>query len=187
MKNRIKTFRDAKGWTLKELATKADMPVTTLSNYERGARTPPADVLKKLADIFETNTGYLMGLTDAPPESLTNSNLKNIEFEIRSTAFKHLADTVLSIGSQYGGNIDDDSTSIVNSLLTFYVSSTHSEHLHENIEALQSVMSLLSRLVNVDDRRKPLEVEEFVQILNSINKQLSQLYVNNHDRYTIVD
>jgi transcriptional regulator with XRE-family HTH domain len=187
LKNRIKAFRYEKGWTLSQLAKKAGMPITTLSNYERGTRTPSAEVLKKLADIFETNTAYLMGLTDAPAETLTNSNLKNIEFEVRSGAFQRLANIVLSIGSEYGGNIDEDSENIVSHILRFYISSSRSEHLHENIEELQIVLSLLVQLVDSDSRQKPLGVDDFVKIQNAINNQISRLYLNNHGQYTIGD
>ena len=59
--DRIRILRERKGLSQKHLAYKLGMPNQSLSNYERGYREPPADVLKKLADFFEVPVDYLLG------------------------------------------------------------------------------------------------------------------------------
>lgn len=46
--NNIREFREAKGWTQKELAERAGMPFQTLSYYENG-REPKLTPARKLA------------------------------------------------------------------------------------------------------------------------------------------
>jgi len=46
--NNIKTFREQKGWTLKDLAERAGMPLPTVATYERG-REPKLGAARKVA------------------------------------------------------------------------------------------------------------------------------------------
>ena len=74
--DRIRILRERKGLSQKLLAFKLGMPNQSLSNYERGYREPPADVLKKLADFFEVSVDYLLGREAAIYDKNSPRNLK---------------------------------------------------------------------------------------------------------------
>jgi len=74
--DRIRILRERKGLSQKLLAYKLGMPNQSLSNYERGYREPPADVLKKLADFFEVSVDYLLGREAAIYDKNSPRNLK---------------------------------------------------------------------------------------------------------------
>lgn len=77
---RIKALRERKGFTQDDLAERLGMNRANISNYERGIITNiPADVLQKMADLFDTTTDYLLGRTDDPsPFALTAKNERDI-------------------------------------------------------------------------------------------------------------
>lgn len=74
--DRIRILRERKGLSQKHLAYKLGMPNQSLSNYERGYREPPADVLKKLADFFEVSVDYLLGRESFVYDKNSPRNLK---------------------------------------------------------------------------------------------------------------
>lgn len=47
-----------------EIADKLGVAKSTIAGYEKGIRKPKQDTLKEIADIFNTSTDYLLGLTD---------------------------------------------------------------------------------------------------------------------------
>lgn len=63
---RLKRLRKKFGWTQQIVADKLSITIGTYSGYERGYRKPDADMLKKLAIIFNTTTDYILGHTDNP-------------------------------------------------------------------------------------------------------------------------
>lgn len=62
---RIAEARKAKGLTQKELAFLIKTAQNTVSQWENAKRDIPTDKLKKLADIFEVSTDWLLGRTEA--------------------------------------------------------------------------------------------------------------------------
>lgn len=59
----IKNFRKNKGYTQEELANKLNVVRQTISKWEKGYSVPDAEMLKKLAEIFDTNVSQLLGNT----------------------------------------------------------------------------------------------------------------------------
>ncbi|MBR2409633.1 MAG: helix-turn-helix transcriptional regulator [Lachnospiraceae bacterium] len=57
----IKTLRKNKGFTQDELASRLDVVRQTVSKWEKGYSVPDAELLKKIADIFETDVSTLLG------------------------------------------------------------------------------------------------------------------------------
>lgn len=57
---RIAALRDERDLKQQELAKKADLSVTFLSEVENGHRKPGADALLRLADALETTLDYLV-------------------------------------------------------------------------------------------------------------------------------
>lgn len=62
---RIKSVRKSRKMTQEELADKCGLNRKGISKYESGAiKTVNSDTLFKLADVLETTSDYLLGLTD---------------------------------------------------------------------------------------------------------------------------
>lgn len=59
---RIKTLRETRGWSQKDLAARAGITKSAISTYEQGVRTPSADVLCSFAKAFGVSADYLLGL-----------------------------------------------------------------------------------------------------------------------------
>ena len=56
-------MRKNKGYTQEELANKLNVVRQTISKWEKGYSVPDAEMLKKLAEIFDTNVSQLLGST----------------------------------------------------------------------------------------------------------------------------
>lgn len=75
---RIKQLRTDRSLTQKDLSQSLNLTPKMISFYENGERIPPADILIKLADIFEVSTDYLLGLTNSTGSSFTRKSDENI-------------------------------------------------------------------------------------------------------------
>lgn len=62
--NNIKNLRLQYGYTQAFIAEKLNVKQNTYSQYETGAREISIDILIALADIYNTSTDYILGLTD---------------------------------------------------------------------------------------------------------------------------
>lgn len=61
----IKELRLKKGWSQDELAERLGMNRVNISNYERGIiKSIPSSTLKKLADVFDVSSDYLLGQSE---------------------------------------------------------------------------------------------------------------------------
>ena len=56
----LKERRNGRGWTLKELAKRADISYVSIFNYENGNYKPKYDVAKRLAEVFGCTVGEIM-------------------------------------------------------------------------------------------------------------------------------
>ena len=63
---RLKEARKLRGLEQAELAAKAELPPTSISHFEGGARKPSFDTLRKLAQALDVTTDYLLGRVDQP-------------------------------------------------------------------------------------------------------------------------
>lgn len=59
----LKKLRKSKNLLQSDIANTLGISKATYSTYEIGTRTPPADMLCKLADYFNVTTDYLLGRT----------------------------------------------------------------------------------------------------------------------------
>jgi transcriptional regulator with XRE-family HTH domain len=57
---KIKKFRNEKGFSQQELADKLGVHRKTIVFYEQNKTQPPADILQKMAAIFEVSHDYLL-------------------------------------------------------------------------------------------------------------------------------
>ena len=59
--DQIKSLREQHKLDRYELAEKIGVSYHTIAKYETAERTPPPDILEKLADFFGVSTDYLLG------------------------------------------------------------------------------------------------------------------------------
>jgi len=69
---KIKELRDGRGWTQNELAEKLGTDGRMISHYEKGKNIPSADILIKMAELFNVSIDYL--LIDRIPKRPLNQN-----------------------------------------------------------------------------------------------------------------
>lgn len=62
--NRLKQLREENNLTQLELAQKFNITSQTISQYERGIRTPDFNLLNSITDFFGVSVDYLLGRTD---------------------------------------------------------------------------------------------------------------------------
>ena len=64
---RLRALREDRRQTQKELADYLGLTPKMISFYELGQRTPPADILLKLADCYDVSVDYLLGNDEERP------------------------------------------------------------------------------------------------------------------------
>lgn len=80
---RLKQLRESKNMTQVRLGIELGVSQETISGYEIGKATPPADMLVKLADILDTSVDYILGRTDNRYfNKLNKSDLSKQELEL---------------------------------------------------------------------------------------------------------
>ena len=62
--NKIIDLRESKDWSQAELARRLDVNKSVMNRIESGERKVSSDELKKLSDIFDVSTDYLLGRTE---------------------------------------------------------------------------------------------------------------------------
>ena len=65
LRQRVLELRKENGWSQADLASKIGGDAGQISRYEHGRITPSADVIIRLAEVFDVTTDYLL-LDDAP-------------------------------------------------------------------------------------------------------------------------
>lgn len=76
---RLKKIRQNKGLTQERLAKLVNTKKTTISNYETSYSSPSNEMLKDLAQVLNTSTDFLLGLTDNPNPYKVKGGGKDIE------------------------------------------------------------------------------------------------------------
>lgn len=73
--SRIKSLREERGYSQKQVAQALFISNTSLSNYELNVSTPPPEVLVGLSKLFGVSLDYLYGVTDIElPNNGLNKN-----------------------------------------------------------------------------------------------------------------
>lgn len=63
---RLKLLRTDRHYTQSDVCSKIHLSRSTYSNYENGLRIPTLDILKLLADFYDTSLDYLAGCIENP-------------------------------------------------------------------------------------------------------------------------
>lgn len=79
---RLKELREEKGLLNKELAKEINVEPATITNWEKGNRTPKEDLLIKIADYFDCSLDYLLGRTDNKASKIITSSFNNNTIEV---------------------------------------------------------------------------------------------------------
>ncbi|SHK55066.1 helix-turn-helix domain-containing protein [Paramaledivibacter caminithermalis] len=91
--DRLRELRKEKGLTQAELAKIFSLGESTISFYESNKRTPDYELLKKIADFFDTSIDYLLCRTDKrkPPKDIyTTKELVHLLPEEYREVFRNL-------------------------------------------------------------------------------------------------
>ncbi|WP_459195802.1 helix-turn-helix domain-containing protein [Wukongibacter baidiensis] len=72
---RLRELRKEKKLTQNDVANKLGISQSAYNHYEKGIRIPDAITLKKLADILDVSTDYLLGRTNIKEISLIEGNI----------------------------------------------------------------------------------------------------------------
>lgn len=59
--DRLKTIRESRGLTQRQLAKLINISPSTIALYETGDRNPDPNMLKKLADVLDCSVDWLLG------------------------------------------------------------------------------------------------------------------------------
>ncbi len=78
---RLKGLRKEYGLTQIEFAKRFNISAGTIGNWESGNRTPDTDMLKRIADFFNTSVDYLIGRSDLKFDNAENL-LKDEEYAL---------------------------------------------------------------------------------------------------------
>lgn len=63
-KDRLRSARIFRGYTLQKTADSLDLTLRTYQKYEGGDREPNLSLLTKIADLFDIPTDFLLGRDD---------------------------------------------------------------------------------------------------------------------------
>ena len=72
----IQTLRQGKGWTQKQLAHEAGMPLQTIINYENSLREPEGKALVALEQVFGVTGAQLYGMEPLPHPEVTEPQIQ---------------------------------------------------------------------------------------------------------------
>jgi transcriptional regulator with XRE-family HTH domain len=101
MAKRLKSLRESKGYKQNFIAEKIGIKSNTLSGYESGARRPDAEILAKLADLYEVSTDYLIGRTEKRHYyDLTSNDEKDIAKDMENLVNELNGDSALAFDGE---------------------------------------------------------------------------------------
>ncbi len=114
---RLSILRKESGLMQKEIAKKLGISAPTLSQYEKGGRSPDPNTLKQLADVYDVSVDYLLGRTNDRNKlyhSLIASDIRDIDDFLKDL------ENQVDIGLTFNGEpLDDESRARLQSNIRF--------------------------------------------------------------------
>lgn len=86
----LSSLRTKRGMTQAQLARKLNLSNVSISKYENGNQFPDTDTLKKIADVFNVSTDYLLGRDETFPQNLAFDNLAGLTEEDLNKVNKYI-------------------------------------------------------------------------------------------------
>lgn len=80
--DRLRDLRQSQNITLAQLAKQLNLNIRQIVRYEAGEADPAADVVSRMADVFNVSADYLLGRTDDPTPCAQSADLSPAEQEI---------------------------------------------------------------------------------------------------------
>lgn len=77
LKDKLRKLREELNFKQIDIAKKLNIPRTTYNNYETGFRTPDYELLKKIAELYDVSTDYLLGKSNIKNQIKENFNTNN--------------------------------------------------------------------------------------------------------------
>lgn len=78
MFKRIRDLREDNDKSQKDIAALLEVGTTQYRRWEVGEHKVPAEIIVKLAKIYNVSTDYILGLTQDPKPTYTAKNIANI-------------------------------------------------------------------------------------------------------------
>lgn len=91
---RIHNIIDDNHITQTELARKININLSTLNNYMIGRSKFPPEVLKQIAEVLNTSSDYLLGLTDNPECPIRLSKTEKLMIKTLRTLYRDQQEAV---------------------------------------------------------------------------------------------
>lgn len=72
---RLRALRTARGWSLREAASRAGMSHSFIHDIESGRTPPSLETLRRLASVYGVPPAYLLGETNEPPGTVEETEV----------------------------------------------------------------------------------------------------------------
>lgn len=102
----IKSFREGKGITQKELAVAIDAKSTTVSNWEKGISRPDVDMLAKICVALQVSADELLNVS-IDPNKLTKQERQLVLSYREKPELRHAVDVLLGISDDTATDVTD--------------------------------------------------------------------------------
>lgn len=110
LSDRLTERRKSKGWTRKVAVAHLNVPYSTYAGYEQGYREPDINILREIANSYDTTIDYLTGRTDDPSTG-------NDQASITDTDLDKMIDNARSFD---GKPMDDHDREVIKNMLKGY-------------------------------------------------------------------
>ena len=189
MQNRLKFLRETFGLSLGDLSKAVDIPKTSLSNYERGERSPRIEIWEKLADYFNVPVTYLMGLSTEKSKSRYIKVDKDDISEQHRQSIENINEFVSQLLTENNGWYASQVNELTDNLNQLFWFSRFNDGDYSSIIILTSISEVLKNINYTDffkdnDGAKLSQSEitnKYLETSLEINKQLNQFFIKKLD------
>lgn len=92
--DRIHNIIDDQGMTQTTLAEAIGIKMPRLNNYMTGQAKFPTEIIKKIAEVLNTSTDYLLGLTDSPEKPIRLSKTEKLMIKTMRSLYRDQQEAV---------------------------------------------------------------------------------------------
>lgn len=92
--DRIHNIIDDQGMTQTKLAEAIGIKMPRLNNYMTGQAKFPTEIIKRIAEVLNTSTDYLLGLSDSPEKPIRLSKTEKLMIKTMRTLYRDQQEAV---------------------------------------------------------------------------------------------
>ncbi|WP_289146841.1 helix-turn-helix transcriptional regulator [uncultured Megamonas sp.] len=169
-KDRLRYYREQRGYSSDELAKLLDIPYTTLKGYENAGREPKYNILVKIADILNVSLDDLLGRTPADEDERLKKTIEDV-LSISDIKFLKLHD-------------------INSGFITFEICGNDENFIHHASFRKKDLLAIIELIQNNFRKKEKIELYAWfilIGIRNTItelNKEVKDLENNTIDKIT---